>query len=140
MGLDVYLTMPRAEPTDGRRAADLLRENGFEGFAFELECRHDCSTTDEVYSANITHNLGVMAEEAGIYSHLWRPEEIGITKAAQLIEPLTAGLARLEADPERFRKLNPHNGWGDYDVLVSFVRNYVLACRENPEADVTASR
>ena len=33
------------------------------------------------YSANITHNLGKMAEEAGIYKHLWRPEEIGITKA-----------------------------------------------------------
>jgi len=34
-----------------------------------------------VYDANITHNLGAMAEAAGIYKHLWRPEEIGITKA-----------------------------------------------------------
>lgn len=49
----------------------------------------------EVFGSNITHNLGEMAEEAGIYKHLWRPEEIGITKADQLIAPLREGLARL---------------------------------------------
>ena len=31
----------------------------------------------EVFSANITHNLGAMAKEAGIYMHLWRPDELG---------------------------------------------------------------
>ena len=39
----------------------------------------------EVYSANITHNLNRMAMEAGIYECLWRPDEHGITKAAQII-------------------------------------------------------
>jgi hypothetical protein len=39
----------------------------------------------EVYSDNITHNLGEMADAAGIYKALWRPEEIGITKAAELV-------------------------------------------------------
>ena len=29
-----------------------------------------------------------MADEAGIYKYLWSPEEIGITKAEQFIEPL----------------------------------------------------
>lgn len=32
----------------------------------------------DVFWANITHNLGRMADEAGIYKHLWRPEEIGM--------------------------------------------------------------
>lgn len=27
-----------------------------------------------IFSANITHNLNAMAEAAGIYKHLWRPE------------------------------------------------------------------
>lgn len=31
----------------------------------------------EVFSANITHNLGEMADKAGIYKACWRPEEIG---------------------------------------------------------------
>ena len=29
---------------------------------------------DELYSANITHNLTGMADAAGIYMHLWRPQ------------------------------------------------------------------
>ena len=45
-----------------------------------------------VFTSNITHNLGKMAEAAGIYKHLWCPEEIGITKAKQLIQPLKKDL------------------------------------------------
>jgi hypothetical protein len=37
-----------------------------------------------VYDANITHNLGAMAKAAGIYMHLWRPDEIGIKTASEL--------------------------------------------------------
>lgn len=93
-----------------------------------------------VFDYNITHNLGAMAGEAGIYKHLWRPEELGITKAAQLIDPLAAGLALLQSDPERFRKLNPSNGWGSYEGLVFFVASYLEACREYPDGDVSACR
>lgn len=93
-----------------------------------------------IYERNITHNLNSMAEEAGIYKHLWRPEEIGITEAKQLIDPLRAGLKRLTDDPERFKKLNPENGWGDYDGLVDFVTEYLAACEKNPDAEVRVSR
>lgn len=94
----------------------------------------------EVYSRNITHNLNKMAEEAGIYYHLWRPDEIEITKAASLVMPLTEGLQRLLADPERFKALNPENGWGSYEGLVDFVRAYRDACEANPDANVEVSR
>lgn len=94
----------------------------------------------EVYSANITHNLGAMAREAGIYEHLWRPDEIGVTSASELIEPLTAGLALLTADPERFKAHNAPNGWGRYEHLVLFVQCYLEACKENPEATVSVCR
>lgn len=93
-----------------------------------------------IYTANITHNLGKMAEEAGIYYLLWKPEAVGVTTAKQLIEPLTAGLALLESDPERFRKFNPENGWGSYEGLVGFVREYLAACKENPDATVDVWR
>jgi len=93
-----------------------------------------------IYDRNITHNLNKMAEEAGIYKHLWRPEEIGITKASQLIEPLRAGLGLLLTDPERFKKFNPPNGWGDYEGLVNFVSEYLATCEENPNASVRVSR
>ena len=93
-----------------------------------------------IYDRNITHNLNKMADEAGIYKHLWRPEEIEITKAAQLIEPLREGLSLLLSDPERFKKFDPENKWGDYDGLVNFVREYLAACEENPNASVSVSR
>lgn len=94
----------------------------------------------DIYQDNITHNLSPMAKEAGIYYHLWRPEEIGITKAAQLIDPLKDGLALLRSDEDRFKKLNPPNKWGTYDGLVRFVRDYLVACINNPDADVRACR
>ena len=94
----------------------------------------------EVYSGNITHNLGGMAREAGIYQHLWRPEELGITHASQLVGPLTAGLELLKSDRPRFEAFNSPNGWGLYDHLVEFVENYLTACKANPEATVHAGR
>lgn len=94
----------------------------------------------EVYWRNITHNLGKMADAAGIYKHLWRPDEIGVTHARQLIEPLKAGLALLKSDPERFRAFDAPNGWGRYENFVEFVRDYLAACEANPDATVTVSR
>ena len=94
----------------------------------------------EIYSDNITHNLGDMAKEAGIYMHLWRPEEIGITKANELIVPLSEGLALLKSEPERFKKYNSPNGWGMYEHFVPFVKNYLEACLKNPNAKIDISR
>ncbi len=94
----------------------------------------------ELYNGNITHNLGPMAREAGIYMECWRPEEIGITKASQLIEPLTSGLGALQQEPERFKAFNPDNGWGTYEGLVRFVADYLAACRAFPDADVSVWR
>ena len=94
----------------------------------------------EVYACNITHNLGKMAREAGIYQHLWRPEELFINKASEMVAPLESGLALLRSDPERFKAFNPDNGWGSYEGLAEFVETYIAACKESPDADVRVSR
>ena len=94
----------------------------------------------QVYSSNITHNLNQMAKEAGIYQHLWRPEELNITKAFDLIKPLEEGLSFLKSDPARFEKFNSDNGWGLYKNFVPFVENYLNACKENPDAVISISR
>lgn len=93
-----------------------------------------------VFEGGTTHNLTRMADAAGLYDCLWRPDEHGITKAAQLIEPLRAGLAKLEADPAKFKTFDSPNGWGTYDNFVRFVGKYLAACIEHPDADVEASR
>jgi hypothetical protein len=94
----------------------------------------------EVFDANITHNLNDMAYAAGIYSYIWHPEDNGITKAAQLIEPLTKGLELLKSDPDRFGKLNAKNGWGTYAQFVPWVERLLAACREHPDASVSVRR
>jgi len=99
----------------------------------------------EVYDANITHNLGKMARavkcgEHSLYEYLWRPEEIGVKQAGELIKPLQEGLAELKAKPEVYEKYNAENGWGLYKHFVPFVEKYLTACEENPDAEVEVSR
>ena len=81
-----------------------------------------------------------MADEAGIYMELWRPDEIGITRAKELIEPLTNGLELLKSDPSRFEVFNAPNGWGMYEHFVPFVEKYLNACIENPNAIISTCK
>jgi hypothetical protein len=96
--------------------------------------------TTELYSRNITHNLLKMAMAARIGECIWFPEEAGISTAGELIAPLTKGLQQLVAEPEKYRKFNPENGWGTYEVFVEFVEDYLGACKEYPDAGIEASR
>jgi hypothetical protein len=103
-------------------------------------CAH-CGRGGEVlHSGNITHNLNVMASVAGLYKPLWRPEELGLTMAGELVDLLTRGLAWLTDHPDEAKSHNPSNGWGDYDGLVRFTRAYLDACKANPTALVRVSR
>ena len=70
-----------------------------------------------LYDDNITHNLNKMADAAGIYKYLWKPEELGIEFAKDLIKPLTKGLKDLKSNPEKYKKYNSPNGWGLKTVL-----------------------
>ena len=99
-----------------------------------------CGHTEEVFDWTITHNLGKMAAEAGLYKAIWRPDENGITEAKQIIPTLSAGMDDLILNPERYKKFNPENGWGNYEGLVKFVAEYLKACEENPEAEIKVLR
>lgn len=93
-----------------------------------------------VFEANYTHNTNAMAEAAGIYKAVWRPEEVGITTAKQLIAPLRNGIAKMEDTPDKFIAMNPSNGWGSYETFLPWLKAYLAACEENPDASVRACR
>lgn len=141
-----------------------------------VECQ--CSTCDHAhtrttrrtyFSANITHNLNRMADEAGIYLALWRPEEmlapdialvlkdaeeedyhgeqaqelrrqLPTAYARDLIEPICRGLSMMKADPNRFIAFDSPNGWGLYKDFVPWIERYLAACEEHPDARVEVSR
>ena len=140
MSLDVYLTRKKRISYD---AGKTLTEGN-----------------ETVYDANITHNLGTMADTAGIYEALWRPhrlkegynipqndheaewkfEEENKTTAKDIIPLLEKGLADLKARPEHFEKFNSPNGWGMYEHFVPFVERYLESCKEYPDAVIEVSR
>ena len=148
MGLDVYLRVPgtvvRRPPRiyirDNGKNREISREEWEQLHPDREPVYAPADERDVVYSDNITHNLGVMACEAGLYDALWRPEEFGYRKAEDLIKTLQEGLQRLRDEPERYRRFNPDNGWGDYETLLKFVENYLRACEAQPEANVSVWR
>ena len=114
---------------------------------------------ENIYDANITHNLGEMADKAGIYEALWRPyrlkadyvqqddykaemefEDSTTTVANEIIPALEKGLADLKARPEYFKTFDSPNGWGTYKHFVPFVEKYLEACKEYPGTFVSVSR
>jgi hypothetical protein len=93
-----------------------------------------------VFDANITHNLGKMADKVGIYYALWRPEERKYKIAKDIIKPLEKGLKKLKSKPEYFEQFNAPNGWGLYEHFVPFVERYLEACKQYPNAKISVSR
>lgn len=92
-----------------------------------------------VYEGNISRDLVRMANEVYLADALWRPDEIGATKARYLIMELRVGLTQLVAEPFYFRRFDPL-GRGDYESLVSVVREYLEACETWPDAEVQTWR
>ena len=100
-------------------------------------CAHDIDDEPRaVYSANITRNLNVMWEAAGVYGALYESDG---KAAADILSVLEQGLEDMRADPARFEKFNASNGWGTYGDAVPFLADLVLACRKNPSAVVRVS-
>lgn len=103
-------------------------------------CGEPIGGTEEVFWANITHNLGTMAEAAGIYGCVWTPEKIGIEKASDLVEPLRDGIVEMEGDPDKYKQFDSENAWGCYEQFIPWLREYLKACIENPDCVVSVSR
>jgi hypothetical protein len=114
---------------------------------------------EQVYTANITHNLNVMAEQANIYKALWRPyqlhkdyvhsedynKEIAFEDsvtiiATDIIDIIEEGLDLLKNRPDYFSKFNAENGWGKYVNLVPFVEKYLEALKQYPNSIVEVDR
>ena len=134
MSLDVYLT---GKTTEEPCQSKFYCQTCDQMHTFE----HTRKVTERFYNANITHNLGAMAQAADIYTHLWHPEKLPSqpVKAKDLIAPVEAGLALMKADPERFKKHNSPNGWGLYENFIPWIERYLQALKDYPEADVSTS-
>lgn len=151
MGLDVSLKSDKPVPYTGSGifvrsnggTREITREDWDRLYPGREPVRVVREMTDELFSWNITHNLSLMASEAGCFEVLWCPENLGITDETpcrHLIPHLNKALARLRSDPEHYRRLNPKNGWGRYEDLMEFIERYRAACEAHPDATIEVSR
>jgi hypothetical protein len=92
-----------------------------------------------VLHENITHNLGAIAEEAGIYEALWHPERIKAEHARDIIPHLSQGLLKLKTRPKHYKQFDSPNGWGTYEHFVLFVEDVLTGCKMYPSAKIDVS-
>lgn len=150
MSLDIYLRKKGAAVTAANEECIYIREAGQLKKIPRVEWNERYpdrepytvrgDDPDLVYHGNITHNMTSMATEAGIYQALWRPEEVSISKTSQLQLMLAEPVLRMIEDPERFKKFDPDNGWGSYEVFLDFLDNLLRACEKWPDAEVSVWR
>jgi hypothetical protein len=76
------------------------------------------------WRANSTHNLGPMGRAAGYPGHALM-DGAPVTEAGGVFRKVAEAL---RSDPERFRAMNPENGWGTYEGLVEVMDTLALAC------------
>ena len=117
----------------------------------------DTIITETEWHANITHNMGKMADhipthykigdetyESDLYSLVWKPEEIGIGNICNntdvLVQALQIGISYMVAHRDELLKYNPKNGWGDYDSFLTWLIDYWRACLDNPNCKIETSR
>ncbi len=87
---------------------------------------------DELWTKNITHNLSEMAEHVIINDQinlcdlLWKPKDNGFDIVTQIyIDYISNALRILKSKKKELEKFNPKNNWGNYDLLLDFVNEYM---------------
>jgi len=92
-----------------------------------------CNRTEVFWSGGCTYNLSKVLYALGLrFNDLPRP-----MGTADMVDVLRAALAELEADLEKYRAMNPSNGWGDVDTMISsFLKPMLRACERNCAATV----
>lgn len=150
MSLDLYINSKK--PVKHKGTGVFVRKDGqtveltleeckalYPGLDFtEQECEDHT-----LWHGNITHNLGKMAKAVvvrdnckntrhSLYQLLWRPEETRLLGSnneltREYVYCIAKALKMLQKSPNKYKKYNPENGWGSYEQLVSFVKDFVQA-------------
>lgn len=92
----------------------------------------DLYTAEGEYAANYTSNVSPMWSEA-----LGRDmSDLRGMRCADAKPILDAAVLAMEADPARFRAMNPENGWGDYEGALKILRALADRCAKYPGAQI----
>jgi len=88
---------------------------------------HDCPNCgghegEEVFSQNITYNVGTMLRRAGLYPRILNGMTVAETQPV-----LKNAVILMSENPEYFRQFNAKNGWGTFETTFVAVDNIYKA-------------
>ena len=113
--------------------AEEAKERGWDGINREY-------VSEYAWTGNITHNLGKMASNVKpvgkpytLYSLLWGGK---YKSCRDLISKLHACILYMLMNKEELKKYNPENGWGTYEQLLEFTKEFQMACIENQDCKI----
>lgn len=144
MSLDVYIKYKKKERVKYNDSVSLC------GSTIKVVPGDYEEEVDEWW-ANITHNMNKMAlaipvltdtgKEVTLYDYVWRPEEQEEkVDTTVMYRVLVEGIGYMVTHRKELLKLNPENGWGNYDTFLKWLVNYKEACEGHPGCEVFTSR
>jgi hypothetical protein len=95
---------------------------------------HEADSSEDVFERNYTRNTSPMLRKAGTH---WSEME-GKT-GAEMYPIMVEVVKTMEAEPEEYKKLNPSNGWGDYDSFLQLLRDFRDCLKDHPQGVVHVS-
>ena len=154
MSLDIYLKV--GEPVTKKSTGIFVFENGVKRELSKEDSMNLYGVNEEreytskmVWHGNITGNLSIMARKVPkcdyndtLYKILWYPEEclVMYNNAIDISEALYCSIRYMIDNKEELLKYNPESGWGTYEQLLSFTKDYLKACLDYPDAKIEVSR
>ena len=138
MGLDLYFFKKDINIQEVRNNISNLYEK-LRAIQEEIEQAEDIYDNAKLADVNITHNLNKMADAVGLYEVLWKPDEIGITTASQMIPFLEKGIKKLKENPEKYKAFNAPNGYGKFEDFVRFCDSVLHWCNKYPDSVIEAN-
>ena len=113
--------------------AEEAKERGWEGINRDF-------VSEYAWTGNITHNLCKMASNVTpegkpytLYSLLWGGK---YKNCRDLISKLHACILYMLMNKEELKKYNPENGWGTYEQLLEFTKEFQMACIDNQDCKI----
>ena len=138
MGLDLYFFKKDINIQEVRNNISNLYVK-LSAIQEEIEQAEDIYDDAKLADVNITHNLNKMANAVGLYEVLWKPNDIGITYASQIIPFLEKGIKKLKENPEKYKAFNAPNGYGKYEDFVRFCDSVLHWCNKYPDSMIEAN-
>ena len=84
---------------------------------------------------NMTSNIAPMYYDA--FGKDWK--FINNQKCKDIIGFIEEAYLKMENNPDKYKAMNPSNGWGNYEGALEYLKSILKECEENPNCIISIS-